>query len=204
MKLVATRGRVPLVELVTRNPAPGRPLGNCKFEIGDFRSGRPPGGVLSPLLANLYLNRLDWPVNEHCELRPVLVRYADDFVIPSRPGPGSELKARWQRWLDRHGLKRNEEKTRRLEVRQDGFKFLGCGSVGGQASADAVIRTCLPCPAQAGAGQPPVRFDEGRSETVLGPWPLQPVRSAYSTKACHWSMKRTITGLSGIAQVCPS
>ena len=33
------------------------------------------------------------------------------------------------------------------------------------------------------AGKPPVRFDEGRSETVIGRVPLQPVRSAYSTKA---------------------
>ena len=31
------------------------------------------------------------------------------------------------------------------------------------------------------AGKPPVRFDEGRSETVIGLVPLQPVRSAYST-----------------------
>ena len=110
--------RAPIVE---RNPDTGRP------HLTGNKRGTPQGGVISPLLANLYLNRLDWQVNERCELRPVLVRYADDFVILSRPGQGSELKARLQRWLDRHGLKLNEEKTRLLEVRQAGFKFLGFG-----------------------------------------------------------------------------
>jgi hypothetical protein len=70
---------------------------------------------------------VDWQVNERCKLRPVLVRYADDFVILSRPGQGSELKPRLQLWLDRHGLKLNEEKTRLLDVRQAGFKFLSFG-----------------------------------------------------------------------------
>ena len=110
--------RAPIVE---RDPDTGRP------HITGNKRGTPQGGVISPLLANLYLNRLDWQVNERCELRPVLVRYADDFVILARPGQGSELKARQQRWLDRHGLKLNEEKTRLLDVRQAGFKFLSFG-----------------------------------------------------------------------------
>jgi len=91
------------------------------------RRGTPQGGVISPLLANLYLNRLDWQVNECCEQRPVLVRYADDFVILSRPGQGAELLARLKRWLDAHGLTLNETKTRTLDVRAEGFKFLGFG-----------------------------------------------------------------------------
>jgi RNA-directed DNA polymerase len=110
--------RAPIVE---RDPDTGRP------HLTGNKRGTPQGGVISPLLANLYLNRLDGQVNERCELHPVLVRYADDFVILSRPGQGSELKARLQRWLDRHGLKLNEEKTRLLDVRQEGFKFLGFG-----------------------------------------------------------------------------
>ncbi|MGV1015268.1 MAG: reverse transcriptase domain-containing protein, partial [Methyloceanibacter sp.] len=110
--------RAPMVE---RNPDTGRPT------ITGNKRGTPQGGVISPLLANLYLNRLDWQVNERCELRPVLVRYADDFVILSRPGQGSELPARLQHWLDRRGLKLNEEKTRLLDVRQEWFQFLGFG-----------------------------------------------------------------------------
>lgn len=110
--------RVPIVE---RDPETGRPT------ITGNRRGTPQGGVISPLLANLYLNRLDWQVNERCELRPVLVRYADDFVILSRPGQGAELMMRLKRWLEAHGLTLNETKTRLLDVRQEGFKFLGFG-----------------------------------------------------------------------------
>ena len=110
--------RAPIVE---RDPNTGRPTNTGN------RRGTPQGGVISPLLANLYLNRLDWQVNERCELRPVLVRYADDFVILSRPGQGPELQARLKRWLERNGLTLNETKTRTLDVRTEGFKFLGFG-----------------------------------------------------------------------------
>jgi len=110
--------RAPIVE---RNPDTGRPT------MTGNRRGTPQGGVISPLLANLYLNRLDWQVNERCEMRPVLVRYADDFVILSRPGQGAELMVRLKRWLEAHGLTLNETKTRLLDVRAEGFKFLGFG-----------------------------------------------------------------------------
>jgi len=118
LALVKAWLRAPIVE---RDPDTGRPT-----MTGNHR-GTPQGGVISPLLANLYLNRLDWQVNERCELRPVLVRYADDFVILSRPGQGAELMARLKRWLEAHGLTLNETKTRTLDVREEGFKFLGFG-----------------------------------------------------------------------------
>jgi group II intron reverse transcriptase/maturase len=110
--------RAPIVE---RDPDTGRPT------ITGNRRGTPQGGVISPLLANLYLNGLDWQVNERCEVRPVLVRYADDFVILTRPGQGAELLVRLKRWLERNGLTLNETKTRLLDVREEGFKFLGYG-----------------------------------------------------------------------------
>ncbi len=108
--------RAPIVEV---DPDTGRPT------ITGNRRGTPQGGVISPLLANLYLSRLDWQVNERCQGRPVLVRYADDFVILSRPGQGVELLGRLKRWLVAHGLRLNEQKTRRLDARTEGFKFLG-------------------------------------------------------------------------------
>jgi group II intron reverse transcriptase/maturase len=89
------------------------------------RQGVPQGGVISPLLANLYLNELDWAVNDPKEPgQPVLVRYADDFVILCAPGQANQLKARLQRWLEARGLKLNSEKTRTVHSR-DGFRFLG-------------------------------------------------------------------------------
>ena len=89
------------------------------------RQGVPQGGVISPLLANLYLNALDWAVNDPAERgQPVLVRYADDFVILCATGQGQALRQRLTRWLTARGLKLNEEKTRLVDSRK-GFDFLG-------------------------------------------------------------------------------
>ena len=87
-------------------------------------SGTPQGGVISPLLANLYLNGLDWAVNEKVVGQPVLVRYADDLVILAAPGQGTELRERLRKWLHARGLSLNEEKTRLVNSRE-GFNFLG-------------------------------------------------------------------------------
>lgn len=89
------------------------------------RQGVPQGGVISPLLANVYLNALDWAVNNPQEQgQPVMVRYADDFVILCEPGQGQQLHARLTRWLEARGLKLNEEKTRKVHSRE-AFNFLG-------------------------------------------------------------------------------
>ena len=89
------------------------------------RQGVPQGGVISPMLANLYLNALDWAVNDPAERgQPVLVRYADDFVILCATGQGPALRQRLTRWLRARGLKLNEEKTRLVDSRK-GFDFLG-------------------------------------------------------------------------------
>lgn len=87
--------------------------------------GTPQGGVISPLLANLYLNSLDHGVNDQPELEAKLVRYADDFVLLCRPGDGAALYQRLKGYLQRKGLKLNEAKTRVLDVRRESFRFLG-------------------------------------------------------------------------------
>ena len=89
------------------------------------RQGVPQGGVISPLLANLYLNALDRAVNDPNQPgRPVMVRYADDFVILCAPGQGAGLMERLRCWLAARGLQLNEEKTRKVNSRE-GFNFLG-------------------------------------------------------------------------------
>lgn len=89
------------------------------------RGGTPQGGVISPLLANLYLNELDHAVNEKCEQQPTMVRYADDLLILCKPGQGAGLQTRLQRWLEARGLKLNEEKTRLVDTRKEALEFLG-------------------------------------------------------------------------------
>ena len=87
--------------------------------------GTPQGGVISPILANVYLNALDHGVNQQCEGEARMVRYADDFVIACRPGRGPKVLERTTRWLTAKGLKLNEAKTRLVDIRQEGINFLG-------------------------------------------------------------------------------
>jgi group II intron reverse transcriptase/maturase len=89
------------------------------------RRGTPQGGVISPLLANLYLNPLDHGVNEKTSGQARMVRYADDFVIACAAGRGGGLKARLQKWLQAKGLTINEVKTRIVNIREEGINFLG-------------------------------------------------------------------------------
>jgi group II intron reverse transcriptase/maturase len=89
------------------------------------RCGTPQGGVISPLLANLYLNPLDHGVNQQCKGEAQMVRYADDFVIMCRTGRARKILERTTRWLEAKGLKLNEKKTRLVDIRQEGINFLG-------------------------------------------------------------------------------
>jgi group II intron reverse transcriptase/maturase len=89
-------------------------------------TGTPQGGVISPLLANIYLHRIDreWNVREH----GVLVRYADDALVMccSREQAEAAL-ARLRDLLAELGLEPKEAKTRivHLQVGEAGFDFLG-------------------------------------------------------------------------------
>jgi RNA-directed DNA polymerase len=89
--------------------------------------GTPQGGVISPLLANIYLNVLDkvWKmkrVEERWKAR--LIRYADDCVVPSQGSTERVLKG-IRTVLGHLGLSLNEEKTRVVDARKESFNFLG-------------------------------------------------------------------------------
>lgn len=91
------------------------------------RQGTPQGGVISPLLANVYLHLLDRNFRTHVqrgELQGRLVRYADDFVLLARRRPDREL-AWLQRVMTRLQLTLHAEKTQLLDVRRTDFVFLG-------------------------------------------------------------------------------
>lgn len=89
--------------------------------------GTPQGGVISPLLANIYMHRFLRAWRERGkgeEFRARIVNYADDFVILSR-GKAAEALA-WTRWvMGRIGLTLNETKTRLCDARTGHFDFLG-------------------------------------------------------------------------------
>jgi RNA-directed DNA polymerase len=89
--------------------------------------GTPQGGVISPLLANLYMNRFlkYWRLTEQGrKLKAQVIAYADDFVILSR-GYAQEAKAWARDVMTRLGLSLNEAKTSVRNARKERFDFLG-------------------------------------------------------------------------------
>jgi RNA-directed DNA polymerase len=106
---------------------PGR-LGSRTTEAKDSSRGTPQGGVISPLLANVYFRRfiLAWK-NFGCEERTgsKIINYADDFVICCKAGKGPQALADMQCIMGKLGLKVNDQKTRLVRVPTDSFDFLG-------------------------------------------------------------------------------
>lgn len=122
-----------IMDLVTREISDGNILQLIRkflqagvMDDGKFlptQKGTPQGGVISPLLANIVLNHLDWRLDE---LGYKFVRYADDFVVLCKTKPQAEkaLQAVKACIEDELGLELSPEKTHTSTFRQ-GFKFLG-------------------------------------------------------------------------------
>ena len=92
-------------------------------------AGTPQGGVISPLLANIYLHVLDAAWERDGQQYGTLVRYADDFVVMCNTRKQCEqAEARVRQVLTRLGLELHSEKTRRVDLSfgNQGFDFLGC------------------------------------------------------------------------------
>jgi group II intron reverse transcriptase/maturase len=92
-------------------------------------AGTPQGGVISPLLSNIYLHVLDLLWTRHSAPLGTLVRYCDDFVVISRTRSECEqAEERIRGILGRLGLELHPEKTRRVDLfdGKEGFDFLGC------------------------------------------------------------------------------
>lgn len=96
-------------------------MGESKKDEAD--KGTPQGGVLSPLLANIYLDALDkgWkPLNKAARL----IRYADDLVILTKYR-AEVYQRRLERIVNNLKLTIKRTKTRVVNSREDGFNFLG-------------------------------------------------------------------------------
>lgn len=122
LKLINNWLNVPVVE-DGDGDKPGR--------VSRPRKGTPQGGIISPLLANIYLHYFDrfFLCKEGLAhtARAKLVRYADDFVIMARfigPTITDFVEDKIEKWL---GLEINRDKTRILNLRDDGetLDFLG-------------------------------------------------------------------------------
>lgn len=97
--------------------------------VRETLAGTPQGGVISPLLANIYLNKLDRIWAARCSQLGELVRYADDFVVMcATESRAKEALRRIGLVMDRLGLTLHPAKTRLVDLRggKEGFVFLGC------------------------------------------------------------------------------
>jgi len=126
---VSDRRMLQLVKLWLKAPIEVRDeRGRRHLEGGKkSRHGTPQGGVLSPLLANIYMHRFikafrkSGLVEKH---GAILVNYADDFVVLCRRDAGGALEV-IRRWFTQMGLELNERKTAVKHARRGSFDFLG-------------------------------------------------------------------------------
>jgi RNA-directed DNA polymerase len=97
--------------------------------VRETLAGTPQGGVISPLLANIYLHLLDRLWARKCGSLGVLIRYADDFVVMSTTeSKAKEALRQIQFVMSKLGLVLHPEKTRMVNLRRGkgSFVFLGC------------------------------------------------------------------------------
>lgn len=90
--------------------------------------GTPQGGVISPLLANIYMNLFDRIINNpegYFSKRGIrMIRYADDFILISRH-IHQETLIKVHNYLDRMGLTINTDKSKLINATKESFDFLG-------------------------------------------------------------------------------
>jgi len=126
---IVDRSVLRLVKMWLKAPVEERDSNGKRRITGGKSStcGTPQGGVISPMLANLYMNRFlkHWRLTERGEaFRAYIVSYADDFVILSR-GHAAEALAWTAVVMTKLGLTLNEAKTSLKDARKESFSFLG-------------------------------------------------------------------------------
>jgi RNA-directed DNA polymerase len=126
---VVDRRTLRLVKMWLKTPVEERDGRGHRRMTGGKRSkmGTPQGGVISPLLANIYMHRYlrAWrQAGKADEHQAHIVNYADDFVILSR-GHAAEALAWTRRVMDAIGLRLNETKTCVRSADRETFDFLG-------------------------------------------------------------------------------
>jgi RNA-directed DNA polymerase len=126
---VADRHLLHVLKMWLKTPVEERDERGGRHMSGGKRStrGTPQGGVISPLLANIYMHRFLRAWRERGkdqQYQAQVINYADDFVILSR-GHAAEALA-WTRWAMTHlGLTLNETKTCLRTASREPFDFLG-------------------------------------------------------------------------------
>jgi RNA-directed DNA polymerase len=126
---IIDRNVLRLIKMWLKTPVEERDEKGSRRVSGGKRStcGTPQGGVASPMLANVYMNRFlkYWRLSgRDSAYRAQIVAYADDFVILSR-GHAEEAMKWTGQVMARLGLALNEDKTSVRNAREERFDFLG-------------------------------------------------------------------------------
>ena len=126
---IVDRNVLRLIKLWLKAPVEHQDKDGKKRMRGGRKSNRgtPQGGVVSPLLANLYINRfLKYWRYQRCSetFHARIISYADDFVILSR-GRGNQALQWTSTVIDRLGLELNKDKTAVRDANKEHFDFLG-------------------------------------------------------------------------------
>lgn len=100
--------------------------------------GCPQGAVISPLLANIYLNPLDHLMQEQ---GIAMIRYADDLVILCRSEEEAQRALQiLQQWMESVELELHPQKTRIVDLHEDGFDFLGYHFRAGKPGLPRIVK----------------------------------------------------------------
>jgi RNA-directed DNA polymerase len=100
--------------------------------------GCPQGAVMSPLLANIYLNPLDQRMQA---AGFEMVRYADDLVVLCRQPEEAERALKLlEQWMEAVGLRLHPEKTKIVDLHEEGFDFLGYHFEAGKPGLPRIVK----------------------------------------------------------------
>jgi len=128
---IADRSVLKLIRMWLETPVMEQQEGGEPPKVSRSKTGTPQGGVISPLLSNIYLHWFDKvfhrPEGPGQWAKAKLVRYADDFVVLARrqtPAIAQFIESKLEQWM---GLELNREKTRTVDLKQVGasLDFLG-------------------------------------------------------------------------------
>lgn len=130
-KRIADGSVIKLIRMWLKTPVVEQQGGGQPPKVSRSKTGTPQGGVISPLLSNIYLHWFDKvfyrPDGPGQWANAKLVRYADDFVVLARYQTqriAEFIESKLERWM---GLELNREKTRVVNLKQEGasLDFLG-------------------------------------------------------------------------------